>query len=70
MVILKFSYDTELFEQAMDLMQTMNQDYDGITQIRERCESLKLAGYQPEVNIYDDFSVEITVAKLPTEKLH
>lgn len=70
MVIMKFDYEKEIFDGALEIMEAINADVEGLRMIREKCENLVKAGVLPIVNIYDDLSVEITIARPKNENLH
>lgn len=70
MVIMKFDYEKEIFDEALEIMQAINADVEGLRIIREKCERMLEAGLMPTVNIYDDLSVEITATRIKNETLH
>lgn len=62
------SEETEdILNDALEIMKSLNADYEGIELLKEKVRFLKTFGLSAEIIIYEDMSVEIVIPKT-TEK--
>ncbi len=57
----------DILNDALEIMKSLNADYEGIELLKEKVRFLKTFGLSAEIIIYEDMSVEIVIPKT-TEK--